>query len=199
MLKCLLVLFAFATVPGFGAAQIVVQRGHDLEVSAAVYSADGRILASAGEVEAIRLWDRESGDLIGTLPWHAQRIVGLAFSADGKWLASCSTDGTVKLWDYRAGKETRLFNDHVGNWARRVAFSADSRWLTAATYDGTVSVWNVADGAAVRTLPVGARIGDILFTPDGRFVVTASREAKLPRGTLYRLMKKHGLDGASFR
>ena len=30
-------------------------------------------------------------------------------------------------------------------------------------------------------------------------VRTASREAKLPRGTLYRLMKKHGLDGASFR
>ncbi len=30
-------------------------------------------------------------------------------------------------------------------------------------------------------------------------VRTASREAKLPRGTLYRLMKKHGLDGARFR
>ncbi len=30
-------------------------------------------------------------------------------------------------------------------------------------------------------------------------VRTAAHEAKLPRGTLYRLMKKHGLDGASFR
>ena len=30
-------------------------------------------------------------------------------------------------------------------------------------------------------------------------VRTAAEEAKLPRGTLYRLMKKHGLDGASFR
>ena len=30
-------------------------------------------------------------------------------------------------------------------------------------------------------------------------VRTAAREAKLPRGTLYRLMKKHGIDGASFR
>ncbi len=30
-------------------------------------------------------------------------------------------------------------------------------------------------------------------------VRTAAEEAKLPRGTLYRLMKKHGLDGADFR
>jgi DNA-binding NtrC family response regulator len=30
-------------------------------------------------------------------------------------------------------------------------------------------------------------------------VRTAAKEAKLPRGTLYRLMKKHGFDGASFR
>ena len=30
-------------------------------------------------------------------------------------------------------------------------------------------------------------------------VRTAANEAKLPRGTLYRLMKKHNLDGGSFR
>ncbi len=30
-------------------------------------------------------------------------------------------------------------------------------------------------------------------------VRTAAFEAKLPRGTLYRLMKKHDLDGGSFR
>jgi DNA-binding NtrC family response regulator len=30
-------------------------------------------------------------------------------------------------------------------------------------------------------------------------VRTAAKEAQLPRGTLYRLMKKHGFDGASFR
>jgi transcriptional regulator of acetoin/glycerol metabolism len=30
-------------------------------------------------------------------------------------------------------------------------------------------------------------------------VSAAAREARLPRGTLYRLMKAHGLDGAAFR
>jgi len=30
-------------------------------------------------------------------------------------------------------------------------------------------------------------------------VAAAAREARLPRGTLYRLMKGHGLDGAAYR
>jgi DNA-binding NtrC family response regulator len=30
-------------------------------------------------------------------------------------------------------------------------------------------------------------------------VSAAARDARLPRGTLYRLMKAHGIDGAAFR
>ena len=30
-------------------------------------------------------------------------------------------------------------------------------------------------GAVVRTLPAGGRVADVLFTPDGRFVVAALR------------------------
>jgi DNA-binding NtrC family response regulator len=41
-------------------------------------------------------------------------------------------------------------------------------------------------------------LGDLLARHHGD-VRTAALEARLPRGTLYRLMKKHGLDGGSFR
>jgi DNA-binding NtrC family response regulator len=38
-----------------------------------------------------------------------------------------------------------------------------------------------------------------LLTRHAGDVSAAAREARLPRGTLYRLMKGHGLDGAAFR
>ena len=155
--------------------EIVLQRGHDQEVSAAVYSPDQRIIASAGEMEAIRLWDRATGDLVRMLPGHPERIVGLAFSPNGQWLASSSTDGSVKVWDYREGRLIQLFTNHVGNWARRVAFSPDSRLLAAAVYDKTLSVWEVASGAVVRTLPTGGPTVDVVFTPDGRHLATVPR------------------------
>ncbi len=163
-----------------GPAELVLQQGHEIEVLAAVYSPDGTLIASCGESEAIRLWDRASGDLVGTLPGHRERVIGLAFSPDGHWLASSSTDGTVKVWDYRRGQLAQFFRQHAGHWARRVAFSPDSRWLTAATYDGVISVWDVLHGSTVQSFPVKVRIADVLFTPDGKSVVVASREPTAP-------------------
>lgn len=154
------------------AVEIVLQRGAAIEVLAAAFSPDGRLIAASGQSDTIRLWDPASGDLVGTLPGHSERVMDVKFSPDGRLLASSSTDGTVKLWDYREGKLLRLFTNHVGNWVRRVAFSPDGRWLVPASYDGKVSVWDTANGTVARTLPMTGRVGDILFTPDGRQLIT---------------------------
>jgi WD40 repeat protein/two-component sensor histidine kinase len=152
--------------------EIVLQRGAAIEALAAAFSPDGRLIAASGQSDTIRLWDPASGDLVGTLPGHSERVMDVKFSPDGRLLASSSTDGTVKLWDYREGKLLRLFTNHVGNWVRRVAFSPDGRWLVPASYDGKVSVWDTANGTVARTLPMTGRVGDILFTPDGRQLIT---------------------------
>ena len=175
------VCFAFAVSAPGAPAEIILQRGSQIEVSAAVYSPDGRIIASAGESETIRLWERDSGEVVRTLAGHfGERVLGLAFSPDGNFLASCGNNGNVKVWDYRSGRLVHWFTNHIGHWTRRVAFSPDSRFLVAASYDGQINLWNAASGAVALTLPTRKRVADVTFTPDGRWVVTASREAGQP-------------------
>ena len=172
---------AFLTTSGRAApVEIILPQGHEVEVLGLVYSPDGRVLISSGESDAIRVWDAESGDLLRALPGHPERVRGLTMSGDGRLIASSSTDGLVKVWDYRAGRLLQTFTNHVGKWVRAVAFSPDGRRLVPAAYDGKLSVWDVASGAVLHTFPMPGRVADVLFTPDARFIVTASREESNP-------------------
>src|SRR5262249_52866441 len=76
------------------------ERGHTDRVNAVAFSPDGRLLASAGNDLAIRIWDVAARTLAGPPSiQHEGWINSLAFSSDGLLLASGSQDGTARI-DY---------------------------------------------------------------------------------------------------
>jgi WD40 repeat protein len=93
---------------------------HDAGVSHPVvqrlaFSPDGRRLlsairnaaASTGDVNldvnAIKLWDPDTGRLIGNLVGHKDQVVALAFSPDGRRIISASIDRIIRIWDANNG------------------------------------------------------------------------------------------------
>jgi WD40 repeat protein len=61
------------------------------------FSPDGTILASAGGVGGVSLWDVQNGTKLRTLP-HEEELMTVAFSPDGTLLASAGYDHQVFLW-----------------------------------------------------------------------------------------------------
>lgn len=73
---------------------------HPVSIVALAFSPDGKLLATAGDEEAVRLWDVRTGEERHRFVGHqGPGIHGLAFSPDGKTLVSVGRDTTMLVWD----------------------------------------------------------------------------------------------------
>ena len=62
------------------------------------FSADGKLLATAGEDQAIHLWNAETGQALERLSGHSGAVASLVF-LDADRLLSVSADQTARVWD----------------------------------------------------------------------------------------------------
>lgn len=143
------------------------------------FSPDGKVLASGGSDNRIRLWDPDTGKEVRTLEGHKGSVNCIALSADGRWLASGSQDNTLRLWEVSTGKERRQFQGHDAP-IERMALSPDGKALASSCLGGTLRLWDTDTGKQIRSLPIdpGARIGAMAFTPDGKHLAFVNHFAK---------------------
>ncbi len=84
-------------------------RGHEDWVWDVAFSSDGKMIASAGKDDKVKLWKQGSNnskfELITTLQGHKDWVRAVSFSSDGKNLASASADKTIIVWDIEQIRE----------------------------------------------------------------------------------------------
>ncbi|RPJ21855.1 MAG: hypothetical protein EHM33_25040, partial [Chloroflexi bacterium] len=146
--------------------------GHQADVSAVDFSADGARIASADILGSAFIWDTDSGKSLLELAGHTDAIERLTFSPDGKWLVTASSDATMKIWDAVTGDLLHDYSDFTG-LIDSVAFSPDGTRFAFTSEDG-LRVWELnfstSDGVTTITnqevfgLPEGA---SVTFSPDG--------------------------------
>lgn len=146
---------------------------HDYRVTMAVFSADGRYVATAADRYG-RVWKTDTGEVVGQPVMHDRQVNTVAFRQDGSVLLTASEDGTAKLWNTADGKQIGEAMKH-DRAVRMASFSSDGKTVLTASADKTAKVWNAANGSALG--PVFTHKGELrsaIFSPDGRMVATAS-------------------------
>jgi hypothetical protein len=125
-------------------------RGPSALITRMAWSPDGQALASSSLalVDAIQLWDAQTGQHVRTLGGHFGYIYSVIWSQDGRTLVTCSQDQTIRLWDPNTGERKGILN-HTGG-VINASFSNDGRLL--ASKADAVRIWRVDTWELIATL-----------------------------------------------
>jgi WD40 repeat protein len=150
-------------------------------VRGVVYSADGRLAATATAQGRVRLWNMSTCATQRDMPTVRGRVNAVAFSPAGDVVAAACADGSARLYSVENAEEIERIPAHSGP-VFAVTFSPDGRRIATAGAEtqvtgaerGTVRIHSVPTEPEARlTLPHPARAHAAAWSPDGRRVATA--------------------------
>jgi len=153
--------------------------------TALAFSPRGDRLATANEQGWIQIWDAQDWQSIAEFKGHAGKVADLAFSGDGASLATAGDDRLLRVWEAASGAGKGMSFHHAAPLAN-THFSVDGKTLVGITVNREINTWDLESGKRLGSVcPDCAllaghsrRVTSAEFSPDGREILSASRDGR---------------------
>lgn len=168
-----------------------VLRGHESGIAQAVFSPDGKKIATGANDGTARIWNTEGGDTASILYGnqgatdshrgpHDVAIGSVVFRPDGQRVLVGDYARTIRIWDFVGSGQPKPYGT-APNAVRTLAFDPSGRMLAVGGDSPTLYVLSFDAG---KDLPYAARtirgheveINSVAYSPDGKRLASGSAD-----------------------
>jgi WD40 repeat protein/serine/threonine protein kinase len=146
--------------------------------TALAVSPDGARVVTGHPDGTLAVWDRSTGQLLGSVKAHPVGVAHAAFAAGGKVLVTAGAEPVVRTWAVEADGAVKpgLPLPALPEPVTCLAAAADGTAVFVGSAKGTCLGWDPTGGRPPLTwrATAGERVVALAVSPDGRTVATAS-------------------------
>lgn len=149
------------------------------KVLCCTFSVDGEMAALGFADGSVQLWDMKKNERVGG-DWAAfnKDLGDMAITPDRKKVIAADAECNVKIYDIAEKKVLKTFQAHKAG-LNGVMVSPNGNRFATISDNGEVKLWDTDEGKELRSWSLPTPVRNIVFSADGKKLITANGDTTL--------------------